>query len=217
MAISIAFIIGSYLLGSLPQVYLLGRLKGFDLRREQDLHLALWRKASRGLGLMGVLGDLAKGPIPVLGARALGMEDWVVALSGLMVVLGQMWPAYFLSSGGRGNSVTITMSLALATHPFLFALIPIVLGIALRMVPRLLRHQPPLGEPPSHSVPLGMALGFAIAPVAAWLMGEPREVVWVLVAVFVAIMVRRLTAGLGAELAAAPRKWPVLLHHFLFD
>ena len=48
-----SLIVASYLLGALPQVYLLARVRGLDLRKEGDLHIALWYKGGCPLGLAG--------------------------------------------------------------------------------------------------------------------------------------------------------------------
>ena len=198
---------GSYLLGSLPQVYLLGRLKGLDLRREPDLHIALWRKAGKGLAILAILGDLAKGPIPILVGRALGLDPGPVALAGLLVVLSQMWPAWFPATGGRGNSTGLAMALTLAPGAFLWAFIPIGLGAIFRFIE----------GSPSRSLPLGIGLGFAVLPVASQLTGQPLEYTLAYLGLFLAILLRRLTAGLRAELKASPSPGSLLLNRLLFD
>ncbi|MEK7280743.1 MAG: glycerol-3-phosphate acyltransferase, partial [Chloroflexota bacterium] len=89
MVAVVALLVGCYLLGAFPQVYLLGRLWGVDLRREADLHIALWRQVSPVPGFIGIVGDMAKGVIPILVIRGLGMDPWVAALAGLLAVAGQ--------------------------------------------------------------------------------------------------------------------------------
>jgi len=198
--------IGSYLLGSLPQVYLLGRLRGVDLRQEPDLHIALWQRA-RWTAVLAVLGDLAKGTIPVLVGRALGLGPGGVALAGLMVVLGQMWPLPFLSTGGRGNSTGITMALALAPPAFRFALIPLGLALLVRL----------WEGSNSRSLPLGMAVAFATLPLASYFTRQPLSITLALLGVFLAIILRRLTAGLRADLKVASSRKSLFLNRLLFD
>ena len=94
MPYNILFIFGAYILGSLPVLYWIGKLKGYDLRLEYDMHLALWRKVGFRYGFIGIVWDLLKGLIPPLIARGFGMDILVVALSGLAVVMGQMWPVF---------------------------------------------------------------------------------------------------------------------------
>ncbi len=198
--------IGSYLLGSLPQVYLLGRLRGLDLRQEPDLHIALWERA-RWTAVLAVLGDLAKGTIPILVGRALGLGPGEVALAGLMVVLGQMWPLRFLNTGGKGNSTGITMALTLTPPAFRFALIPLGLALLVRL----------WEGPRSRSLPLGMAVAFAILPLASYITRQPLSITLALLGLFLAIILRRLTAGLGADLKVASSRKSLFLNRLLFD
>jgi len=196
----------SYLLGSLPQVYLLGRLRGVDLRQEPDLHIALWGRA-RWTAFLAVLGDLVKGAIPILVGRALGLGPGGVALAGLMVVLGQMWPLPFLSTGGRGNSTGITMTLTLAPSAFRFALIPLGLAFLVRL----------WEGPHSRSLPLGMAVAFATLPLASYFSRQPLSITLALLGLFLAIILRRLTAGLAADLKVASSRKSLFLNRLLFD
>lgn len=196
----------SYLLGSLPQVYLLGRLRGVDLRQEPDLHIALWQ-AAKWTAFLAVLGDLAKGAIPILVGRALGLGPGGVALAGLMVVLGQMWPLPFHSTGGRGNSTGITMALALAPSAFRFALIPLGLALLVRL----------WEGSNSRSLPLGMAVAFATLPLASYFSRQPLSITLALLGVFLAIILRRLTAGLRADLKVASSRKSLFLNRLLFD
>lgn len=207
---------GAYLLGALPQVYLLGRLAGRDLRPEGDLHQALWR-ASRTLGVAGVLGDMAKGSIPVLAARLLGAEMWLMGAAGVAVVVGQMWPVFLPTTGGKGNSIGLPMALALSPGPFLVAAVPIVVSVAIRMLSRLSTRQSPMAGPPSYSLPLGMLTGFTLLPLAAYAMGEAGAAVLAFLALWLLILLRRLTAGLRADLRVAPHKGRVILNRLLYD
>ena len=50
----VALVIGFYILGSFPLLYLLGRLHGVDLREYDDMHIALWRHVGRVEGFIGV-------------------------------------------------------------------------------------------------------------------------------------------------------------------
>lgn len=216
-------ILGSYILGSLPFMYLLGRLHGIDLREYGDMHLALWRNVNRVEGLAGVLFDFAKGMIAVLVARALGFDPGWVAFAGVAAVAGQMWPIFLKLDGEKGNSVGLAMSSVLATKALLIALIAVIIGFSVRTIPRFLEpnqtwnERLKFGGPPSLSLPLGMATAFAALPPAALLMGQPREVVLAFVVLFVLIMVRRLTAGVREDLREPTGKRSMLLNRLLFD
>ena len=58
MLYNILYILGSYLLGSLPVLYWIGRIRGYDLRLEYDMHLALWRKVGFREGFPGIIWDV---------------------------------------------------------------------------------------------------------------------------------------------------------------
>lgn len=197
---------GSYLLGCFPQVYLLGKARGVDLRREPDLHIALWHRA-KYTAVLAVLGDLTKGVIPILVGRGLGFGPEAVALAGLMVSLGQMWPLPFLDTGGKGNTTGIAMAITLAPRAFLFALIPLGLALAIRLFEGF----------NSRSLPLGIALAFAILPLASHTTHQPLSITLALLGLFLAIIIRRLTAGLRADLRGDRSRRSIFLNRLLFD
>jgi glycerol-3-phosphate acyltransferase PlsY len=218
-----ALILGAYLLGAFPLMYVLGRLNGVDLREYEDMHLALWRNVGRLEGLVGILFDFAKGAIVVVVARSIGFEIGWVAAAGVVAVVGQMWPVFLKFDGEKGNTTGIAMAGALATSAMLVALVPIVIGASVRTIPRLLRSNQTfndrlrLGGPPSLSLPLGMATGFAVMPLAAWWLGYPREIVIALLVLFIVILVRRVTAGMSEDRGQPSDRMNRMLNRLLFD
>jgi len=220
----IAFAFGAYILGSFPLMYLMGRLHGVDLREYEDMHIATWRNVGRVQGFIGVVFDFAKGVIAVLIAReVLHFSDGWVAFAGVAAVTGQMWPVFLKFDGEKGNSTGLAMSGALATYAMLIVLIPVTIGFAIRTIPRFRQKDQTVNEklkfggPPSLSLPLGMAIAFAVLPLAAWLVGQPIEVVYAFVALFVLILLRRVTAGLGEEMRQPSWNNTMLLNRLLFD
>ena len=220
----IAFAFGAYILGSFPLMYLMGRLHGVDLREYEDMHIATWRNVGRVQGFIGVVFDFLKGVIAVLIAReVLHFSDGWVAVAGVTAVAGQMWPVFLKFDGEKGNSTGLAMSGALATYAMLIVLIPVTIGFAIRTIPRFRQKDQTVsdnlkfGGPPSLSLPLGMAIAFAVLPLAAWLVGQPLEVVYAFGALFVLILLRRLTAGLSEELRQPSWNNTILLNRLLFD
>ncbi len=218
---NIALVLGSYLLGSAPHLYGLAKL--WRISVEDDLHITLWRKAGVFAGMLGILTDFAKGMIPVLVGRWLGFDEYVVALAGLAAVAGQMWPVFLRFDGERGNSTGLGMAITLTTWATLFALIPVVIGAAVRTLPRLLDstrsvdERLKLGGPKSASLPLGMIIGFAVLPVASWGLGQPAEITLACLVLFVMIAVRRLTRELREDLTPGAGVGGILLARLLFD
>ncbi len=217
----IALILGAYLLGSAPHLSALGKLR--RLKLDGDLHIDLWRRGGRLVGLAGILVDFAKGVTPVLIGTSLGFSLPVITAAGLAVVSGQMWPIFSGFDGEKGNSIGLAMAGALALTPMFIALVPVTIGAAIRTLPRLLDTQQSLNErlklggPPSRSLPLGMAIGFLLLPFASWWLKEPLVITSGYIALFILIMVRRLTAGLRGNLMASSDMGRILLNRLLYD
>lgn len=219
--INVVFLLGSYLLGSLPHLYIIGKLRGISL--EGDLHIGLWQRAGRFAGAVGIMGDLAKGMIAILAGKILGFDLYIIVLGGLMVVAGQMWPVFFHFDGEKGNSTGLAMVATLTPVLVLFAAVPILLGVAIRTIPRLLDSTQSISErlkfggPPSQSLPLGMAIGFFLLPFISWLSGGPVEITLGYLILFLLIAVRRLTAGLKRDLTPGASVRRILITRFLLD
>jgi len=217
----VALILGAYLLGSLPHLSALAKLRGIEL--DGDYHISLWERAGPLLWFTGTLGEFAKGAIPVLIAKGLSFSLPMVALAGLAAVSGQMWPIFSRFDGEKGNSVGLAMAAALVPKAVLIALIPIVIAVILRVGPRLLsarrstNHRSAIGGAPSRVLPLGMATGFFVLPLACWWLGKPLEISLGCAALFILIMLRRLTAGIRSDLAESTDIKAIIIRRLLYD
>ena len=217
----ILLIAGAYLLGSAPHLAALGKLRGISL--EGDMHINLWRKGGRLIGLAGILLELAKGAIPVLAGKALHYDTLIVTLAGLAVVMGQMWPVFSRFNGEKGNSIGAGMAAALAIKPLLIAIIPFAIGAGIKTLPRLFIKRQSLNEwtkfggPPSISLPLGMGTGFLVLPIASWGFGAPAAVTAGFAVLFILIIIRRVTAGLSVDLKDKTNVSGIILNRILYD
>jgi glycerol-3-phosphate acyltransferase PlsY len=216
-------ILGAYLLGSLPFMYIMGKKKGVDLREYEDGHITLWRNVGRLQGFLGVILDFTKGYTVVLASRAAGFDIGWVAFAGVAAVAGQMWPVFMKFDGEKGNSIGLAMNGALATKAMLCGWVPMIIGLAIRTIPRFkeadqsMEEKLKFGGPPSNSLPVGMAAGFAVMPLAAWGLGHQWEVIVALAAVFILILVRRATAGISADMPETSDKKQLLINRLLYD
>ena len=221
MGADIALIIGSYLLGSVPHLSLLARLRHVDLKG--DFHQSLWYQGGRVIAIVGILGEFGKGVIPILVGKWLDFDLLVVALAGLAAVCGQMWPIFSRFDGEKGNSVAIPMTIALTPKPALIAVVPIIISIVIRTLPRLIKSsksatkEPVFGGSYSRSLPIGMAVTFFILPLVSWYLGEPLEIVLCYSALFLLIITRRITAGLKHDLRGSRDVRGVIMKRFLYD
>jgi glycerol-3-phosphate acyltransferase PlsY len=185
------------------------------------MHQQLYWQCGARVGLTGIFLDVAKGIVAVLAGRALQVDTAALAAGAVAVVAGQMWPVFSRFQGEKGNSTALGVAVTLTPLPFLVAAIPMLTGALLRTIPHL-RQKKAMEEklrfkgPPSLSLPLGMAVGFGVLPIAAWWLGEPRAVVLGYAALFFLIMLRRATADAAAPLV---RTTPVkgLVNRLLYD
>lgn len=223
----IGYILGAYLVGSLPVLYIIGRLKGFDLRGE-DMHLELWRKVGYVEGATGIIWDIGKGALlPLVALLWLDLGVTVASLSALAVLVGMMWPVFLRFEGEKGNSTGIGAAggllLGVPAYLALLFLIPIGTGGITRAALSLRKRDAPLGERfkfggQSVVMPLGMIIGFALLPILSWLFhSQDLILTWVFLAMFVLIVIKRLTAGLREDLKSAGDRKSILLNRLLYD
>ena len=220
---SIWLILVAYLVGSFPFVYLLGRLRGYDLMLEEDMHLSMWRKVGHTEGFIAIIWELLKGAAVILCARALGFETWAVACAGLAVVAGQMWSVFLRFSGEKGNSTGLGMSVVLAYQALPFALVPITMAAVIKTAASLRDKSKPLNERLDFTnaatmvMPLGMAIGFVVFPIASLALGLSGWITFILLLLLVLILLKRVTDGLGEDLRTATDKRSIIVNRLLFD
>lgn len=128
----IALIAAAYALGCLSTGYYLVRVRsGADVRQTGSGNVGA-RNVGRILGkkalAITLLGDTAKGAIPVFAALMLDMEPWAVMAAFIAVVAGHLWPAQLGFRGGKGLATTMGAMLALDYRVLLAAFA--VAGIA---------------------------------------------------------------------------------------
>jgi glycerol-3-phosphate acyltransferase PlsY len=220
LLIDAGYVIGAYLLGSAPHLFALARLQHIHL--EGDARASLWKRGNKFLTVLGIIGEFAKGAIPVLAGRALNFDIAVVAIAGLAAVGGQMWPVFRRFDGEKGNTIGLGMAAALTPLALLPSLVPIAMGVIIRTIPRLLRkthhkQEPVFGGPFSRSIPIGMMGTFLALPLAAWLWKESLATVTVYCALFLLLLIRRLTAGLKKDLELSEDVGKVIKGRLLYD
>ena len=221
----ILLIFGAYILGAVPVVYLLGRLRGFDLSKEEDMHISLWHKVGRREGLIGIIWDIVKGGVAVvLVQRVFHYDLSTVVGVGLAVVVGRMWSIFLKFRGEKANTTGLGVSSALAYQALPFILVPAGIGAGIRTVPRFFGSRDSLDErlkfggPPSLSLPLAMLAGFGLLPLGCWIMGLDWEIIIACLILFLLIAIKRMTAGLRDDLKQATgSKKSILLNRMLFD
>jgi len=101
----LAVLLVSYLLGSIPFGYVVGRLQGIDVTRYGSGRTG-GTNVGRLLGwrgfLLTALGDVGKAMAAVLLARLVLQNEWAAAAAGLAAIVGHDWSLYLDGRGGRG-------------------------------------------------------------------------------------------------------------------
>ncbi len=117
----IVFIVGAYLIGSIATAILVGRAMGLGDPRQSGSGnpgaTNILRIGGKKAAALTLCGDLIKGVIPIVVARWLGAEGWILAAVALATFLGHLYPVYFGFRGGKG--VATAMGILLALMPLL--------------------------------------------------------------------------------------------------
>ncbi len=189
----IAFVVGSYLLGSVPTGYLLVRLAGRKDVRDLGsgstgatnvLRVKGWKAA-----LPVALFDVLKGFLPAFLALRWSSDPAFAALCGLLAVVGHCFPFSIGFRGGKGVATSLGAYAAIAFTPCLASLGVFVLAVAL-----------------TRFVSLGSILGSVAFPVLLLATGGPRGVFGVSLGIAALIVfqhrgnIARLAAGTERKL-----------------
>jgi len=110
-------IISSYIIGSIPTAYIMGRLrKGVDIRKVGSRNMGAMNViyfVGMPEGITVLLFDVAKGIVAVLIARLLGAPTIIEFAAGAAAVIGHNFPVFLKFYGGRGGATAIGVLLFL--------------------------------------------------------------------------------------------------------
>ncbi|MEE8392682.1 MAG: glycerol-3-phosphate 1-O-acyltransferase PlsY [Anaerolineae bacterium] len=135
--LNIVILVGSYLIGSLPVGLLIVRMAtGKDVRKIGSGRIGgtnVLRAAGPWVALLSVLGDIVKGLVPVLLARAVVGTPLTEALAALLAVVGHNYSIFIGFKGGAGTMTTGGGALGLWPGN---AICMIVMGIPMLVITR---------------------------------------------------------------------------------
>jgi glycerol-3-phosphate acyltransferase PlsY len=108
----------AYLLGSVSSAVVIARLMGLQDPRETGSKnpgaTNILRYGGKAAAILTLAGDILKGVIAVLIARALTADDVIIVLSGFAAFLGHLFPVFFGFRGGKGVATALGVWLALS-------------------------------------------------------------------------------------------------------
>lgn len=159
--IPFVLLFAAYLIGGIPFGYLLVRLRtGRDVRTMGSGNIGatnVLRTAGRGIGVLTLLLDIAKGWTAVwLMAHFTGPDPLWTSAAALAVLLGHVYPAFLKFQGGKAMASFIGAFLYLQPLPLLSALVVFVIAVAF-----------------TRFISLGSILAAGTFPLAVWLISHP--------------------------------------------
>ena len=202
-------ILGAYLLGSVPTAYIAAKLsRGIDMRRFSDGNVGasnLLRLTSKRVAIPVIIFDLGKGLAMVWVAQLMGLSIAQQVTVGLATIIGHNWSVFLRFSGGRGVLTTLGIALIL---PLINNLVPwgivaflVIAAIGLYII---------------RNFPLGVGAGILATPLVSWGLGEPLPITLGFSAMFLIMVLRRLTAP-RTSFTASVTTGQLLVNRLLFD
>jgi len=148
---------------------------------------------------------LGKGIIMIWVAQLVGFGVAQQVTVGLAAIVGHNWPVFLRFSGGRGILTTLGVVVIL---PVINGLIPWETAVFFVIAV--------IGAFIIHNVPLGVGIGIAVLPLVSWGLDRPISVILGFLAIFLIMVIRRLSASRSLDVASIGKK-QLLLNRLLFD
>jgi acyl phosphate:glycerol-3-phosphate acyltransferase len=174
----IAVLLFGYLMGSIPFGWIIGKIYNLDIRKYGSGNIGA-TNAYRTLGLAAGLSvfilDMLKGSLAVLAAIIMSNDPLIVILTGLMAVVGHIFPVFLKFKGGRGSAVGLGVLLVIAPEIFAAVMILVVVIVAL-----------------TRYVSLASIAGSIGVAAAMYFMHKPPAYFWATVIIAVLILIRHI-------------------------
>jgi glycerol-3-phosphate acyltransferase PlsY len=194
----------SYLAGSIPTAYLIGRLvKGIDIREYGSGNVGgsnVARHVGRGYFVFVAAFDiLFKGTLTILLVRWLELGLAYQAWAAVLATAGHNWSVFLRFTGGRGLAVTLGSMAILVWMEAALALTIALIGIAV-----------------FRSSAIWFGIGLVLLPFLALAFGEPYTIVLLCFAMLLIAVLKRLLSNQLTP--ASGLRWrDVLLARLLYD
>ncbi|MCG6900349.1 MAG: glycerol-3-phosphate 1-O-acyltransferase PlsY [Gammaproteobacteria bacterium] len=111
MTLNLLLIAGGYLFGSISTAIIVCKLMGLPDPRTQGSRnpgaTNVARLGGKKAAALTLAGDLLKGLVPVLIARALHADPGILAATALAAFLGHLYPVFFGFQGGKGVATAL--------------------------------------------------------------------------------------------------------------
>lgn len=129
--IETAWLIFSYLLGSIPFGYIITRLSSgkniLEIGWKKTSGSNVFANIGKWQGILTATLDLSKGYLAVWAAQKFGLSLNIQVFSGVLAVVGHNWSCFLAFSGGRGIGTLVGAFWALSPKVLGLALLPALL------------------------------------------------------------------------------------------
>ena len=153
--ILLTWIVGAYLVGSIPFGFLIGKMRGVDVRTVGSKNIGatnVYRTVGKKWGFLAFFCDFLKGFVPTCLALSLcPRPPFLPVLVGLACVIGHTLTVFMKFKGGKGVATAFGMMMALIPYPTLCAFGVFVVTVWI-----------------SHYISLGSMLAAAVLGIAVW-------------------------------------------------
>lgn len=172
------FMLLSFAVGSIPVGPLIASVKGIDLRKVGSGNIGatnVLRAMGKTHAFLTLLGDILKGTIVVVVAKALFNNHAVEGIIGLSAILGHNFSVFLGFRGGKGVATSIGVLLAYAPK---VAIITILLWLTVAFITRYSS--------------MGAIVSFGLLPVNIYFFDYSKEKLIVSVIITVLLMFRHI-------------------------
>lgn len=173
-----ALMILSFLIGSIPTGLLIAKTKGIDLRKVGSGNIGatnVLRAVGKEAALFTLIGDIAKGALPVAIGKFFGVGIFDAGILGLSAILGHNFSLFLKFKGGKGVATSIGVLLAFSPH---VALLTITLWL---LTARWTRYSS-----------LSALVSFGLLPLSIYMLDYSNEKMIIAIAITVLIFIRHI-------------------------
>jgi len=166
-----------YLIGSIPFGFVIGKMVGADVRKKGSQNIGatnVSRVLGKKLGFLTLVCDCLKSIVPmIIAVKVLPESDTkelVVAATGVMAVVGHMFPLYLKFRGGKGVATGLGVFLYLSPAAIGLSLLVFIGSVAL-----------------SGFVSVGSLLASGLIPLWLYILGASKATI--IAASFIAVLI----------------------------
>ena len=174
-------LLASYLLGGIPTGYIIGRIKGIDIRKFGSGNPGtanVYRTLGKWPGILTFIVDFLKGFAPAMIAMHFfyieGSADfskghwWIPVAAGGLAIAGHIWTPFLSFKGGKGVATSAGVFMALLPLPTAGAFVVFGLAVAL-----------------THHISVGSMSASVILPVLCFMLNKPGQKPFTIMAIVV--------------------------------